>query len=251
MRILSWFSCGAASAVASKMAIKIGEAERVPVEVVYCQVIEEHPDNLRFLVSCESWLGREIKVLKSEKYSGSIYRVFEETRYLKGPKGARCSVELKRRLRHEYQRPEDRHVFGFTAEEQHRADRLDVDCIYPLIDEGLTKQDCLAIVTWAGIELPMMYQLGYKNANCVGCVRGEAGYWNKIRVDFPLVFERMSRMEEKLGRTVCKIERQVNGKRTLRRVPLRELPPDAGRYEAEMDVECGVVCESAARGLEE
>lgn len=30
-----------------------------------------------------------------------------------------------------------------------------------------------------------MYDLGYANNNCIGCVKGGIGYWNKIRIDFP------------------------------------------------------------------
>ena len=45
MRVISWFSCGAASAIATVLAaIKYGE-----IEAVYCRVVEEHEDNLRFL----------------------------------------------------------------------------------------------------------------------------------------------------------------------------------------------------------
>ena len=61
-RVISWFSCGAASAVATKLAIV---ESKTPVEVVYCHVKEEHPDNLRFMRDCEQWFGRKILVLYS------------------------------------------------------------------------------------------------------------------------------------------------------------------------------------------
>jgi hypothetical protein len=45
-RVISWFSCGAASAVATILAKeKYGDR----LEAVYCRVVEEHPDSLRFL----------------------------------------------------------------------------------------------------------------------------------------------------------------------------------------------------------
>jgi len=44
-----------------------------------------------------------------------------------------------------------------------------------------------------------MYKLGYKNNNCIGCVKGGKGYWNKIRVDFPEHFARMSKIERELN----------------------------------------------------
>jgi len=46
-RVISWFSCGAASAVATILAKeKYGDR----LEAVYCRVVEEHPDSLRFLM---------------------------------------------------------------------------------------------------------------------------------------------------------------------------------------------------------
>jgi hypothetical protein len=51
----------------------------------------------------------------------------------------------------------------------------------------------------AGLMLPLMYRLGYHNANCIGCVKGGAGYWNKIRRDFPEDFEEMAQIEESIG----------------------------------------------------
>lgn len=242
MRTVSWFSCGAASAVATKIAL--ADARRTGDELViaYTEVIEEHEDNKRFLRECEDWFGQEIVVLRNEKYGGSIYEVFKGG-YLVGPGGAPCSLRLKKRVREAFERPGDRQVFGYTAEEQDRVDRFidanaDVDLWVPLIEQHLGKADCLAILRNAKIELPVMYKLGYKNNNCVGCVKGQAGYWNKIRVDFPAVFERMAQVEDTLNRAVCKVS--IDGKE--RRVKLRDLPPDVGRYEAEADIACGLFC---------
>jgi hypothetical protein len=82
-----------------------------------------------------------------------------------------------------------------------------------------------------------MYRLGYRNNNCIGCVKGQAGYWNKIRRDFPKVFRRMAKVERSLNAAICKTER--GGER--QRVFLDELPKDAGRYE-DLDITCGLFC---------
>ena len=252
-RIVCWFSCGAASAVATKLAItENNKGERLPLIIAYTEIREEHPDNKRFLSECQEWFGQEVIVLKDSKYNTSIYDVFKKVRYLKGPKGAACTRLLKKAVRKDFEKPTDRQVFGYTADarEIKRVDKFidannDVDLWTPLIDRGIAHSDCLAIIEKAGIELPEMYKLGYKNNNCIGCVKGEAGYWNKIRVDFPEVFERMARMEEYLGRTVCKIEKRVNGITVRTRPTLRELPPDAGDYESEADISWGICCLSA------
>ena len=62
-RVLVWFSCGAASAVAAKLAVdKYGDQ----CEVLYCDTLAyEHPDNPRFMADVAAWIGKDIKLLKS------------------------------------------------------------------------------------------------------------------------------------------------------------------------------------------
>lgn len=225
MRTVAWFSAGAASAVAAHL---------TPEAVVaYIDPGSEHPDNQRFLDDCEPWLGRKIVRLRSDRYSDT-WEVWERTRFLVSPYGARCTTELKKRVRQEFQRPDDLHVFGFTADEPHRAERFqeqnpEVRVRFPLIERGLDKASCMELVIRAGIDLPAMYLLGYRNANCIGCVKGGAGYWNKIRRDFPATFDRMARLERELGVSV------------LGDVYLDELDPQRGRLEP-IAPACSIFC---------
>lgn len=241
-RVLVWFSCGAASTVAAKMALD--RYKDVPVELCYCEVVNEHPDNMRYLADVEQWLGVEIKKLRSDKYSTDIFDVFEKERYIVGIKGARCTRALKREVRGAYQLPSDLHVFGYTADEGKRIhdfeeNNPELSCDWLLFREGVTKSDCYRIVREAGIELPAMYKLGYHNNNCIGCVKGGAGYWNKIRRDFPEQFDRMATFSRGLGVRLIKLKGQ--------RMFLDELPPDAGRYDEEPDIECGPQCVAPSR----
>jgi len=104
--------------------------------------------------------------------------------------------------------------------------------LFPLIDAGICKAEAHGILASHGIARPKMYDLGYPNNNCVGCVKGGMGYWNKIRVDFPPVFLERSIMERTVGAS-C-----ING------VYLDELDPDRGRDCKLILPECGVMCES-------
>lgn len=235
-RHVVWFSCGAASAVAARMTLK----EQPGALLVYCDTGSEHPDNKRFLVDCEEWLGVKVWRLRSKKYRDT-WQVFKERRYLAGPSGALCTVELKKVPRFGFQHPDDIQVFGYTVGEEGRAARFreqnfDVDMRTPLIDAGITKADCLATIREAGITLPAMYRLGYRNNNCIGCVKGGAGYWNKIRRDFPEVFARMAAQERELGASVLR--------RDGARLFLDELPMSYGHYESEPQIFCGLLCES-------
>lgn len=240
MRNLVWFSCGAASAVAAKKATQIYP----DCEILYCDTLAyEHKDNIRFMSDVQNWIGKRIKIIKSDKYS-DIYDVFNKTGYLVGVKGARCTTELKKNVRLTYQRPGDIHIFGLTADEKNRIERF--ESMHPhtflewiLRDQNITKKDCYTILKNAGIELPVMYKLGYNNNNCIGCVKGQMGYWNKIRIDFPEIFQKMAKQERKMNVAICKTYKG-DGKR--KRVFLDELDPQAGRYSTMPDIECGVLC---------
>jgi len=244
-RVVVWYSCGAASAVAAKLALDEYGSRRVVV--AYCDLAAcEHPDSQRFLCDCEQWLGCDIIKLAPPKYR-HIHHVFRGERYIVGPSGAPCSKWLKQKTRLAFQRPGDIHVFGMAAEEEARADRLehrhgDMEFAWPLIEGNITKPDCFKMIQQAGITLPEMYRLGYRNNNCVGCVKGGMGYWNKIRRDFPRVFGEMAALEREIGATVLR--------RDGARLFLDELPPDAGTH-VPPDISCGLWCETGEAWAEQ
>lgn len=240
-RTLVWFSAGAASAVATKLTL----AETPDATVAYVDPGSEHPDNVRFLQDCEAWFDHEVVRLSSDRYQDT-WHVWTERRFLVGPSGALCTAELKKKVRYAFERPDDVQVFGYTAEEGHRARRFreqnpGVTLRTPLIERELSKSDCLALVDRAGIQLPAMYLLGYSNNNCIGCVKGGMGYWNKIRVDFPDVFNRMAVLERSLGRSVIRVDGD--------HVFLDELDPTRGDHE-EPDMDCSLICAIVETELE-
>lgn len=242
-RIVCQFSCGAASAVATKLALAYGKTH--DVQIINAFIKEEHEDNRRFLADCERWFGRKITVLRNQKYNASVIEVFRQLRFLKSRNGAPCSRLLKREVLNAFRRPDDAMVIGYTVEEQERADNLqelnpDLEIIFPLIERGLTKADCLAIVERAGIKLPAMYLLGYNNANCKACVKGGEGYFNKIRVDFPVDFYTLADVQEGIGPGAYLFRDRKTGER----YSLRELPPDKGRHTTILP-DCGFMCELA------
>jgi len=247
-RVISWFSCGAASAVASKLAIQ----ERGDVEIIYQETNSEHPDNERFLTDCEDWFGQKVKRLSSDKYH-DIWEVFEKRRYIVGPYGAPCTGALKREVAERYINVRDLEVFGYTVEEQDRVDRFrennperTMQAI--LVERGLTKEDCLGMIARANIEIPAMYKLGYNNNNCIMCVKGGMGYANKIRVDFPEHFDRMAKLERELNAAIL---HRVDKDKVRHRVFLDELDPNAGNHLTEKPISCGIMCEIEYSQLED
>lgn len=248
-RLVGHFSCGAASAVAIKLAIEENSAAKspLPVEIVYCHVQEEHEDNARFLRDCEQWFGHKITVLQDRRYGGSVVNVMRARRFINSANGAPCTLHLKKEPAREFARDGDVNVYGYTAGEEDRLDRwIDANngrlVWAPLIDRVLYKGTVLAMVKRAGLELPRMYAMGYDHNNCIGCVKGGAWYWNKIRVDFPERFAQQMEIEEAIGHPTLRINKQP--------VWLRDLDPARGRRHEEPKIECGVTCEAAEATIE-
>lgn len=209
-------------------------------EIIYTHVANQHPDSLRFLHDCERILGRKITILQSDRFR-DVDDVIERTRCINTPHGAPCTSKLKRDVRKEWeQNNPDHHIYvwGFDRNEVGRAKRIqkamsDYDHEFPLIERDISKEDAHGMAERLGLKRPKMYDLGYANNNCIGCVKGGMGYWNKIRQDFPEVFDRRARQEREIGHSCIK------------GVFLDELLPDQGNMNQEVMEECGIFCELA------
>lgn len=237
MRVLVWFSCGAPSACAAKLAIR--EYGHELVSVVYCDTSSsEHEDNERFKREVESWIGHKVTRISSEKYA-SVDEVFERERFMSSPAGARCTTEMKKIPRFKFQKPDDVHVFGITADEPRRVNIIESSNPELSFDWILTrfrmdKLACFSMISSAGIELPAMYRLGFRNNNCKGCVKATSpAYWNKTRECFPEVFERRAKLSRELGVRLVR----VNGERVF----LDELEPSCTGDLFE-NITCGPEC---------
>lgn len=243
-RVLCQFSCGATSAVATKLALAKYQ-HKCEVIALNAYVANEHEDNRRFAADCEQWFGLPLTVLRDEKYNATTTEVFKRERYMKGPRGAPCTKLLKRKLLMAIEQPGDLIVLGYDAAEE---DRLigfqernpDRPVWAPLIEAGLTKEDCKAMIERAGIELPLMYRLGYDNANCIGCVKGGKGYWRAIREDFPEQFEELAAIEQSIGESAY----LFHDDKTNKRFSLRDLGDGPVRRNERLP-SCSFFCEMA------
>jgi hypothetical protein len=253
MRHVCRFSCGAASALATKLTLQ--ENDPKDVLIINAFIKEEHEDNRRFLKDCEEWFGHPILVLRDEKYGASTDEVWRRKRFMKGMNGAPCSLEIKRKILNSVKQEGDLVILGLTCDEQDRFDRL---CDHfpeeassfrvPLIERGINKEHCLSVIKKIGLELPLMYRLGYDNANCIGCVKGGQAYWQNIRADFPERFEEIKKIQESIGPGAGFLAFR-SGPRKKQRMMLSELPEGRGNMKQEPGFECGPFCEVLADDL--
>jgi len=228
--LVSWFSAGVSSFIATYL-----ERENID-EIVYIHIDDQHEDTMRFVKDCEKALERKIEIL--QLLYKSVSNVIRTFRFVNSRYGAKCTDILKRRVRKEceYGKKDITYIWGYDCSERHRAERLveampEQKHIFPLIERNLTKQDCHGMLYRLGITRPVMYELGYRNNNCIGCVKGGMGYWNKIRKDFPSVFETRAKQEREIGHSCIKD------------CFLDELEPDRGCFEAEIMESCGIMCQ--------
>lgn len=247
-RIICWFSCGVASAVATKVAIEANAKAETPLPllVARCWVAEEDADNDRFAADCRKWFGVPIFPLVNAEYAGSIYNVFEDVRFISGPRGAPCTRELKKVVRENFQRPDDIHVFGYGSDEAHRWDQLldannEIKTWDVLGERSITHDDCLAIVERAGIKLPDQYGRGFEHNNCLACVKATSpDYWRMVKFHHPAAFKRMADASKPGALT-------TNGARLVRvkgeRIFLHELPDGEFNPKNQGTVQCGIFCE--------
>lgn len=202
--IICWWSGGVTSAVACKIAIDLYGYDNC--RVIFIDTKNEDEDTYRFLKDCEVWYGLPIERITHEDYN-NIKEVWYRFKSLNVANGAICSSELKRVVREKWQKDNDYcyQVFGFDLDESKRVKSMALNHpkakpIFPLWMYGYTKEDCIRICGDNGVEIPMMYKLGFRNNNCfkTGCVQGGVGYWQKMKREYPEKFHAMAKVEHEL-----------------------------------------------------
>jgi len=208
-RVIAWFSSGAASAVMTKLAL----TDQPDLLVAQCDLGDsEDKDNRRFTADCEAWFGKEVLAIRSSTFA-SIDEVFEKRKYHSGIAGAPCTGEMKVAPRLDFQLPSDTHLWGYTADaddvrrfERMKAEYPAMKQRAPLIERGITKAGCFAILENAGIKRPRIYDLGFPNGNCIGCVKATSpDYWSLVRHHFPEVFARRADQSRRFGSRLTRI----------------------------------------------
>lgn len=236
-RILVWFSRGAASAVAAKLAVEKYRNDKL--EIIYCDTsLNEDSDNIRFHKDVEQWIQFPIKTIRNPRFA-TVEEVFEDRKYISGIGGAPCTGELKRAPRIAYQRPEDVHIFGYTIDELERvksfeASNPDLFLEWILIENQLTKKGCFNILKSAKIQRPRTYDIGLPNANCIGCAKMQSPHgWNLVRQYYPDVFAKRVEQSKRFGAKLVKLKGE--------RIFLHDLPENETEKLTE-NLSCGPQC---------
>jgi hypothetical protein len=219
--------------------LEINQIDRI----FYTHINDQHPDTMRFVKACEAWFGKPVEIWQSP-YFKTVDEVCRYRKFIKAPNvGAPCTTVLKRdvRKRFEYENTDNlRVVWGFDCNEKNRIVNIkqhmpEQEHIFPLVERNITKEEAHEILNASGIKRPVMYDMGYHNNNCIGCVKsGGMGYFNRIKIDFPEVFASRAKLERDLGFSI------IPG------IYLDELKPEQGRHDPPITGDCGILCEAMA-----
>ena len=88
-----WLSAGVSSLIAGYLAKGVDK-------YIYIHIKEQHEDSLRFIKDCEKFLGKKVEIIES----GSVHETIEKHRFINGAYGARCTLELKKKIRHKWEK---------------------------------------------------------------------------------------------------------------------------------------------------
>lgn len=211
-KVVVGFSGGVTSAWCAGWALR--NFPREDVILLWHDTKEEHPDTYRFLHEMAAALGMPIM----ERSDGrSVTELFRDEGMLGNGQNTMCSRVLKAEpgvaFVHELQAAGHSvvKVIGYSAKEPLRVARMVGRCAhdgvtarFPIIEEGVTKQQC---ADWCqcvmGVRPSAQYE-HFEHANCEGCVKGGRAYWLAVHEHRPAIFEQRARLEEEFGHTIVR-----------------------------------------------
>lgn len=210
-RIVVGYSMGVTSAWCAGWALRT--FPRDEVVFLFHDTKREHPDTYRFGREMAAKLGMEI----TEDSDGrSVLDVFEDEGFVGNGQNSMCSRILKTERGEAFVKRlqgdgyDVVRVVGFSAKEPNRvarmvgyADRGGYTVRFPIVEEGVTKQQCANWCIEMGVRPSAMYEWS-EHANCVGCVKGGRAYWLAVHEHHPDVFEEMARIEEASGHPIIR-----------------------------------------------
>ncbi len=252
MRVIVALSGGRASAWCAKWAL--GRYEKSDVVLYFNDTYWEHPDLYRFLEDLEKHFDH---LVLHDDDGRSVEELAYDHNALPNNRMPFCSRVLKaERLQH-YYLDGDVIVFGIGNHERHRAERLvtvysrvaqksgkHCTLVFPLIENPVTTE---CIDDWlrdAGIEIPLLYRLGFAHNNCSGgCVRATETQWVRLLYALSEVYADRERAENELRRHTGK-DISILGTKTLK--VLRKQLQNQPTFDftlADAPVECVGICD--------
>ena len=173
--------------------------DKAPLDgVIFADTGGETPDTYESVEVARSYLGEfhiPFTVVQARPKKTDLYGTAIRRRVIPSVQWRWCTRDFKVRPIHRYYRELGGHVnqyVGIAYDEIHRVrDSREsyVTNLYPLVDWRLTRQDCIDIISEAGLPVP-------EKSGCYFCPFNSTGRWRRILERHPELFDKAITLEE-------------------------------------------------------
>lgn len=219
MHHIVFYSTGISSWFVTKILI----AKHNNVLCVFADTKLEHESNYRFLEQSVQQLGCKLIHLQDGR---DIFQLWRDKKAIANNRMPFCSIELKSKVCKKYIADNFSPgncilYFGISNDEEKRTAKIEANwhpygCEFPLLNLDISKSAMIKLAESEGLEIPLMYKLGFNHANCSGaCVRAGKKQWLVLIEKLPEVYQQWELEEEKmrkyLGKDIAILKQTVNG----------------------------------------
>ena len=173
--------------------------DKAPLDgVVFADTGGETPDTYESLEVARSYLDEfqiPFTVVQARPKKTDLYGTAMRRRVIPSVQWRWCTRDFKVNPIHRYYRELGRHVnqyVGIAYDEIHRVrDSREpyVTNLYPLVDQRITRQDCIDIISETGLPVP-------EKSGCYFCPFNSTGRWRQILQHHPDLFDKAIALEE-------------------------------------------------------
>ncbi len=169
--------------------------------LVFADTGAEWPETYEYLDSFLPWLARRgLKFVvvgaeyRSNRYKVSLPEAIEKYKMIPLARARWCTTEYKIRPIQRWCRSTgvdfSQMMLGIAADESHRQP----DKIRPLVDWGITRDDCARVIVEAGLPVP-------PKSGCWCCPFQRRSQWRFLYERYPELFQRAMALEKTVGCT--------------------------------------------------
>ena len=179
-------------------ALAVYMRDRVPdMEYFFCDTGEELPETYDYLLRLESYLGKPIVRLNSERGFEHWRRVYGD--YLPSAQMRWCTRQLKIRPLEAWigDDPAVSYV-GIRADEDRSgyvSTKPNIRAVFPFKEDGLTKDDIFRILAESGVGIPSYYEWRSRSG-CYFCFFQRKAEWLGLKARHPELYEKAKAFEK-------------------------------------------------------
>jgi 3'-phosphoadenosine 5'-phosphosulfate sulfotransferase (PAPS reductase)/FAD synthetase len=168
----------------------------IEVEYVFCDTGEELPETYQYLEKIETFLGKPINRVRSERTWDEWLEKFSG--YLPSARSRWCTSNLKIVPFEKFVGEDTVYSYiGIRADEDrdgYISNKKNIIPVYPFKEHGITKEDVMRILDESGLGLPEYYKWRTRSG-CYFCFFQRRYEWLGLKENHPELFEKAKKYE--------------------------------------------------------